>query len=206
MRHTFPQDEGWKVGDKSIRLSHLSINLLTKLFTKPTEPPNCEMAWNSRLGLTLPWDEIWASLGTFLLNPRDEYTWFRFLHRGLFVMTKQNTLTSSCRFCRRCHERLQHLPSCKTLLPLRKLVRRFLKAMRIDLTSLSKNPKLLFGFGLDKDNKVITCKASLSLLRLFWRVMYRHLTRISEDSLSTWYVDNHIAEAICKDLARSQCA
>ena len=61
----------------------------------------------------------------------------------------------------------------------------------------------MFGFGLDKDNKVITCKASLSLLRLFWRVMYRHLTRISEDSLSTWYVDNHIAEAMCKDLART---
>ena len=118
-------------------------------------------------------------------------------------MTKQNTLTHSCRLCRRCNERLQHLPSCKSLLPLRKLVRRFLKAMRVDLTSLSKNPKLLFGFGLDKDKKVIKCKVTLSLLRLFWRVMYRHLTRTSEEPLSTWYVDNHIAKDMCKDLART---
>ena len=33
--------------------------------------------------------------------------------------------------------------------------------------------------------------------------MYRHLTRISTDSLSSWYVDNHIAKAMCKDLART---
>ena len=33
--------------------------------------------------------------------------------------------------------------------------------------------------------------------------MYRHLTSISVDSLSSWYIDNHIAEVMCKDLART---
>ena len=117
-------------------------------------------------------------------------------------MSKQKETSKKCRFCGRCKEHLHHLPSCKILLPVRNLVRRFLKAMGIKRSSLSKSPRLLFGFGLDSSSKVIKCKVTQSLLRLFWRVTYRHLVRISENSLNRWFVTNNIADIICKDLAR----
>ena len=126
-RHTFPQDEGWQVGGRLIRLSQLTINYLTKLFSKPSFPPNCEAAWNKIVGFDLPWLEIWASLGTFLTNPKDEYAWLRFLHRRRLY--RSDNPGSKCKCCRVRFEHLKHFPFCTGMRALRALVRRCRRAM-----------------------------------------------------------------------------
>ena len=68
---------------------------------------------------------------------------------------------------------------------------------------LNSNPLLAFGFGLDKNKKVIKCKVVQALLRLYWRVTYRHLTRSSTENLTKWYIRHKLPKVICDDLARS---
>ena len=71
---------------------------------------------------------------------------------------------------------------------------------------MNKNPKLLFGFGLDRNNSTIKCKAAQALLRLYWRVIYKHMTRISTEALSRWYVFHKLQTVMCDDLARTLMA
>ena len=104
--------------------------------------------------------------------------------------------------CGRCFEHLKHLPSCSITRKARVLVRTLLKAMGLDPSTFNKNPKLFFGFGLDNNNNVIKNKAAQALLRLYWRVIYRHMTRVSSLSHTPWFVSNHLPNIICKDLAR----
>ena len=203
MRHTFPQDEGWQVGERLIRLSQLTINYLTKLFSKPSYPPNCEAKWNYIVGFDLPWDEIWASLGTFLTNPKDEYSWLRFLHRRRLYIS-DNSTSNKCKCCKIRYEHLRHFPFCTGMRSLRALVRRFLRAMGYDTsTHCNNNPLYFFGFQLDANKVMIKCKVTQALIRLFWRVTIKHYTRISTTPLSPWYVKYILPGVMKADLARS---
>ena len=47
------------------------------------------------------------------------------------------------------------------------------------------------------------CKVVQALLRLYWRVTYRHLTRTSTENLTKWYIRHKLPKVICDDLARS---
>ena len=45
-------------------------------------------------------------------------------------------------------------------------------------------------------------KVTQSVLRLYWRVTYRHMTRITTNSLNRWYITHQLPQVICKDLVR----
>ena len=110
MDSTFPQNDGWIAGacNTILTLTELTISNTTKRLTIPfTKVPNCQKNWLFRtLHLNmdpLPWDKIWASLGSFLTSPRDEWAWWALIHRGMYVLNKDiKVIDKSCRACKNC--------------------------------------------------------------------------------------------------------
>ena len=190
MSTTFSQDQWWKspFHKGTFLLSELSIRRMTRMLTAPTAPPKCEHNWLYRvsryllLSDNLPWRDIWASTGCFLLSPSAEYSWFRYLHRSLYVLSQQSADATTCRLCGLRPERLLHLPFCSATRPIRSLVNRFIKAFGYEGRVINPNPLLSLGFNLDAKERVWKDAVVQSILRLYWRIVYRHMVRLLLDS------------------------
>jgi hypothetical protein len=113
----FPHNIKWKIGTRELFTHELTIKVLTQARTHAKmKPPACEEAWNSHLGVTLPWKQIWKIKGAYS-TPRDEITWLKLIHRNLFVANNDKTTQDkSCR-CAGCNqpETMQHLADCPTI-------------------------------------------------------------------------------------------
>jgi len=185
MSSCYPQDGWWKspLLPDPFLLSELSIRRMTLMYTKDSSPPNCEENWHARVYHLLPtgklpWRDIWSSLGSFLLSRRAENTWWKFLHRSLFVMSRQSAESTLCRLCGNKDESHLHLPFCTSTRPVRRLVKRMIRALGHDDSLIHTNPLLSLGFNLDSQGKVWKDKVVLTIMRLYWRVIYRHMTKL----------------------------
>ena len=205
MSSSFPQDKWWKspLHKGAFLLSQLSTRRMTRMFTAPTAPPNCETNWAHRVSKyliasdTLPWREIWGSTGCPLLSPAAEYSWLRYLHRALYVRSQQSVDTTTCRLCGSRPERLVHLPFCPVTRPVRNLVNRFIKAFGYEGEAINPNPLFSLGFNLDAEEKVWKDVVVLCIYRLYWRVVYRHMTKLQLDN------SPFIVRDVMKDLCRA---
>ena len=79
-------------------------------------------------------------------------------------------------------ERLLHLPFCPPTRPIRNLVNRFIKAFGYEGRVINPNPLLSLGFNLDSKEKVRKDAVVQCILRLYWRIVYRHMVRLLLDS------------------------
>ena len=105
---------------KRRRQSDITIQNITQLNTRlltANVRPNCEAAWNLRMGRILPWPEIWDSLGTELSDATEESRWFRNLHRATFVRNRQSETSQICRLDCNQGESMLHLANCLKIRP-----------------------------------------------------------------------------------------
>ena len=189
---TYPLDHGWTWGNHTHchHLSELTIKRMTRLFTdlltKNTKfasaPPNAQSKWNSLLQRHLPfpdipWDEIWKSLGNFLLSPKDENTWWKYLHRALHVRSRDATLPDhSCRLCGAPKESMLHLLTCPKIKKVQDEMKPLLEALGVAAT----HPHASWLLCLDSNGKILHAPAQ-AVIRLFWRHTYRHMVRVETE-------------------------
>ena len=106
-------------GSELTHLHELTISAITKEKTKAkTEGmrPNCEKAWNKRLGQTYSteaWDAVWTSVSNPITNDDDDKTWFKVVHSALNVHNRNPQKSSECRMpgCT-AEEGIAHLVRC----------------------------------------------------------------------------------------------
>ena len=124
----FPSDDGWYMAGEETtkqngsrrRQSDITIQNVTQLNTRlltANVRPNCEAAWNLRMGRILPWPEIWGSLGTELSDATEESRWFRNLHRAIFVRNRQTETSQLCRLECNHEESMLHFATCLKIRP-----------------------------------------------------------------------------------------
>ena len=109
-----------KVGSppKPMKLSDLTIKLLTKIFTSlflKSGFPNCAKAWRSHFprGVITSFKKIFKSFGTKLSDATEERQWRKFVHRATNVRNRDPKLADhTCRLCRRAEESMLHLLEC----------------------------------------------------------------------------------------------
>ena len=133
MDSTYPQDEGWKLGEEAVRLSQITISRQTKFRSRESSPPNCEAKWAEVLqDPNIPWLKIWRSIGCIFTSPRDEKTWLLLLHRALRLRGRDSREPDrTCRMGCRTRESQLHLLHCRYLEPLRQAALDILRAMGI---------------------------------------------------------------------------
>ena len=106
----FPLNDGWSTqeqkrrrpSDRSRRLSDLTIEVMTAIFTKRivgSTRPSCEAAWQSRIHRPLApvWPVLWQSLGTPLSDPTEEKNYRRLLHRAIDARNRHPGANHTCR-------------------------------------------------------------------------------------------------------------
>ena len=97
-------------------LQDLTIKKITKIYTTKiigSDRPNCEEAWESRLGVgTLPWDRIWRSIGTPFSDPTEEKAFRKLAHRATYVHNRGGWTTTDCRLGCGATESMQHMLEC----------------------------------------------------------------------------------------------
>ena len=207
MSSCFPQDGWWKspLLPDPFLLSMLSIRRMTGMFSAKSLPPNCESNWEERILLALstlpagvlPWRKIWGSVGCFFISPKAEYTWLRYLHRAVYVRSKQSESSTDCRLgCSRSESQL-HLPYCGFTRPVRRLVNRLINALGHDKSLIHKDPLFSFGFNLDSSGAIWKDEIVRALYRLYWRIVYKHLTRLELDDTPFFH------PVVSKDLCRA---
>ena len=204
---TFPLDWGWRWGDSDEchHLSELTIKRLTKEFThlltkgtkRASAPPNAETVWEQRLAgklaFPIPWKEIWKSKGTFLTTPKDENTWWKLLHRALHTRSRDSTLTiQSCRLCGSDKETMLHLLTCLRVRKVQDALAPLLQAVGVSAT----DTYATWLFGLCPRGKLLR-EAPRALIRIFWRVVYRHMVRKEIDRVQ------FVTELVVKDIAHT---
>ena len=156
----YPRNVGWhpasvprKAGTppKPLKLSDLTIKLLTKIFTSEFMQrgfPNCAKAWRAHFprGAIMSFKIIFKSFGTKLSDATEERQWRKFVHRATNVRNRNPKLPDhSCRLCRRTVESMLHLLECQ-------LGRPFWRACLRFITTILKCPmprdlKLAIAFG-----------------------------------------------------------
>jgi hypothetical protein len=108
---TYPRPEGWTIDGKEVSLDKLGIKQSTRIFAKRKfKPPVCEKAWETRLGITLPWPKIWR-MKSFFATPRDMIVGLKVQHRNLYV-GKRDPVRPNCRACDDPNENILHLAQC----------------------------------------------------------------------------------------------
>jgi hypothetical protein len=126
----FPHPSGWKLeGSKEGQtLEYTTIRKLTALYRNQiAKPPNCEAKWESVVGHTLPWVQVWSNLNNPLLTPRDTKSHFRTIHRSIRTRNisaapppdehgddHPNDERLACRLCLVELERFSHIAKCWT--------------------------------------------------------------------------------------------
>ena len=91
---------------------------------------------------------------------------------------------------------MKHLPYCGKTSSVRKLALRFIEAFGIDPANINSSPLLTYCFNLDARNEVWRNQAVLAVLRLYWRVVYRHMTRLEIDG--TPFHPPTVRRALCR--------
>ena len=111
----FPGASIWLLEGKEMKMSEMSIKVLTKTRTwARMVPPAAEAAWEARLAGEIPWKRIWK-IKPSCASPRDEVTWLKVQHRNLWVANRDPSLASSKCSADGCSEdeSMKHLVSCR---------------------------------------------------------------------------------------------
>ena len=142
---------------------------------RASAPPNVESAWEQRLAgklaFPVPWKEIWKSKGTFLTTP--ENTWWKLLHRALQTRSRDSTITiQSCRLCGNDKETMLHLLTCGRVRKVQDALAPLLQA--VGVSAIDAYATWLFGLC---PRGTLLREAPRALIRIFWRVVYRHMVR-----------------------------
>ena len=81
--------------------------------------PACIEAWEPYVGPNIPFDKVFASLGTPLSDPAEERQYRKLLHRATFVRNrKKDAPDQRCRLCHASTENIFHLFQCSQTKPL----------------------------------------------------------------------------------------
>ena len=127
---SFPRNDGWYLPHQSPRkengtprkLSDLTISKLTKYHTSffsDNAAPTCITTWQPYVGSNIPFDKVFASLGTPLSDATEERHYRKLLHRGTFVRNRDKSAPDhSCRLCGISEETIMHLFKCEQTKPL----------------------------------------------------------------------------------------
>ena len=184
---TYPQDWGWCIGDSEtiISLSQLSIRRLTQAFRasmKPViQPPNCQLAWEKRLGCALPWNTIFENITTHFTNPSDDKVILKIIHRALYVRNRDSKAKShKCRCCGRETESILHLRKCVRVRDYWNNIYIFLRQSGIQASRIHLIKTFLFC--IDREGNPLPHFAR-ALVHLAWRNFYKHFTWVETDRL-----------------------
>ena len=124
----FPRNDGWLLpgqvaSDQKRKLSDLTIHTvtahLTSIITKG-KVPNCVKNWEQDVGPNIPFDKVFASMGTPLSDATEERQWRKLVHRATFVRNRKHKQApqNQCRLCGRAEETIMHLFRCEKTKPL----------------------------------------------------------------------------------------
>ena len=192
----YPQNYGWSTKfskkDEFNSLSDFTIKKLTSDQTLfKSKEPNCVRNWPKYLdpSVEINFNKLFKSVSTPFTNPMDEKTWLiGIVHRDLFVRSKdKNAPCSNCRLCGARKESIDHLViHCKIINKVKRLVRSMLVALGLDKSLLKTCPSYIKPWlttshidTYDGEKELSVSKRAL--LRIMWRVIYRHLTRVATD-------------------------
>jgi hypothetical protein len=125
---TFPRNDGWLLpgqvaSDTKRKLSDFTIHTvsahLTSIITKD-KVPNCVKNWEQDVGPNIPFDKVFASMGTPLSDATEERQWRKLVHRATFVRNRKHEQApqNQCRLCGRAEETIMHLFRCEQTKPL----------------------------------------------------------------------------------------
>ena len=110
--YSFPKDQDWILHNTPLSLGAMTIKQMTRRTGGLRDaPPNCQKAWNKRLGVKIPWKKVWRSVSTFFTTHRDELTWLKLTHRALAVANRFEPGVS-CLACNTAPESMLHLCEC----------------------------------------------------------------------------------------------
>ena len=177
----YPLPEGWLFMGERIRLDRFSVNLRTRLIQhSKMRPPKAETTWPKYVehdNKPIPFNKIWKLRG-FFTTPRDEFTWLRLKHRGLYVSGTNPSGDTSCRACPE-KETMYHLATCPVLAyefwdPLMSYMDDL--NLKTPPMGTSTDMFLILGCVRDGDKWVTIDSASAGLLAIAWRCLYAELT------------------------------
>eukprot|EP00966_Prymnesium_polylepis_P333897 7389305-Prymnesium_polylepis.2 len=98
---TFPRNDGWYLPgqdahlpkNKLRKLSDLTIHAvtdhLTSLITK-AQVPSCVKNWEAWVGPQVPFEKVFASMGTPLSDATEERQWRKLVHGATFVRDRKH--------------------------------------------------------------------------------------------------------------------
>eukprot|EP00965_Chrysotila_dentata_P253582 6211316-Pleurochrysis_carterae.AAC.4 len=151
------------------------------MFTSESSSPNSERAWSdtlSHLNVGIPWPQVWFTIGTFLIAPTGDETWFMLVHRALMLNGKES-MDKECRPGGHQTESLLHLLSCPQLWPIRHFVIDLLRAM--GTAESVTDCELLWLLGMTPKGELLPSTHE-AVIRLYWRHVYAAMTRLKFDN------------------------
>jgi hypothetical protein len=182
----FPRDMGWYLGHQPhntavTKLSDLTIETITKYnpswFTKYAVPASIE-AWEPYVGPNIPFDKVFAYLGTPLSDPTEERQYRKLLHRATFVRNRNKDAPDQrCRLCHASTENIFHLFQCSLTKPLWSACLKFCREV-LGCEKPIRVPEAII-FGLQNVNKQkMFCIAALAFLRHVYECFYHDFANV----------------------------
>ena len=124
----FPRNIGWHAHGQSPltpngdirKLSDLTIHEITSILTNRLHlvDPNCIGKWRDKLrDQHLPFDKVFASMGTPLSDATEEKEWRKLVHRAIFTRNRKPNTEHKCRLCGNHEESQLLLFGCRASAP-----------------------------------------------------------------------------------------
>ena len=184
INNCYPGYTKWKIGNTILEIEIMHIKELTRAIQySKMKKPACEVAWEIRLNIQIPWNIIWK-IKCWWVSARDQITWLKLQHRNLYVAKSDpNIQDKKCKaFGCNEEESMLHLASCKIIqdnfwFKIIDLMR------RMNLRAAFNIPFIILG--LLENNKTVS-KVSSGFLFLGWRVLYAEVVncRINDKPLN----------------------
>ena len=182
----FPRNVGWYLGHQPhntavTKLSDLTIETITKYntswFTKYAVP-TCIKAWEPYVGPNIPFDKVFASLGTPLSDPTEERQYRKLLHRATYVRNRNKDAPDQrCRLCHASTENIFHLFQCPQTKPLWNACLHFCQDV-LGCEQARRVPEAII-FGLQNvGNQKMFCTEALAFLRHAYECFYHDFANV----------------------------
>jgi len=174
----YPPDEGWITQEgKPIKLSILSINKMTRIFTPKTKPPNSPAKWDAILGKQCDWPATWKSISDQFISAHDNKTWLRLAHRGLRLRgNDKSEQDPTCRLCGNGRQSHHHLLVCPAAF--RTTVLKLLRATHMNLDSFSYPDTWLTCLNANNQRH---SAVQTGIIKIHWNTIYQHITKQTLD-------------------------
>ena len=201
----FPLNEGWylagqtprkpqhdeHLGDDLRRLTDNSIHEITVHLTEQITKghrPSCEVNWQACTHClppnpSIPWTQIWASIGTELSDPTEEASWRKLIHRAWSSRNRfPKEPNKSCRLGCGCNDESQlHMIECQRAQPLWRAALNFCTTVLGEPFPISTTHAVIFW--MHSPQRLIG-EASRAFLRHTVGAYYRDVTRVHENKVA----------------------